>query len=198
MEKPCGRLLSKDTENFRLSIVRSSCTGISFGDVKKDDFSLPNENSVELTQDEKEANDNNQNKSTQTSQPLVIEQSRKSKNHRRHKSSLALKKMKQLDQEEANGNTKNHVSYAQNRTNLIVSNMKTAFMLFVVTLIMAIVYTPALLTSLGYINYNPIHWNIIYLNNAANPLVYSFLNPNFRKSLKKRFKTSANLFLAIV
>jgi hypothetical protein len=77
----------------------------------------------------------------------------------------------------------------QNYTTSLVSNLKTAFMLFVVTLIMAIVYTPALLTSLGYINYNPLHWNIIYLNNAANPLVYSFLNANFRKSLRSRFRT---------
>lgn len=71
---------------------------------------------------------------------------------------------------------------------VLLANLKTAFMLFVVTLIMAIVYTPPLLTSLHIIDYNPIHWNIIYINNAANPIVYSFLNYNFRKNLKSTFR----------
>ncbi len=74
-----------------------------------------------------------------------------------------------------------------NYASIILANMKTAFMLFVVTVIMAVVYTPALLTSLGYLPYNPIYWNIIYINNAINPLVYSFLNPNFRQSLRTTF-----------
>lgn len=83
--------------------------------------------------------------------------------------------------------------YAQVRyTNAILANLKTAFMLFVVTLIMAIVYTPSLLTSLHIIDYNPIHWNIIYINNAVNPIVYSFLNYNFRKNLKTTLKFAWN------
>ena len=76
--------------------------------------------------------------------------------------------------------------------NYLIANLKTAFMLFVVTVIMAIVYTPALLTSVGIIKYNPIHWNLIYINNAANPVIYSFLNSNFRKSLKNTLKRFSN------
>ena len=76
------------------------------------------------------------------------------------------------------------VKYFEN----LMANIKTALILFVVSLIMAIVYTPALLTSLGFIDYNSIHWNIIYINNASNPIVYSFMNSNFRKCLKKYFK----------
>ncbi len=76
------------------------------------------------------------------------------------------------------------VKYFEN----LVANIKTALILFVVSLIMAVVYTPALLTSLGFIDYNSIHWNIIYINNASNPIVYSFMNSNFRKCLKKYFK----------
>lgn len=79
--------------------------------------------------------------------------------------------------------------YSQVRySNALLANLKTAFMLFVVTLVMAIVYTPSILTSVHIIDYNPIHWNIIYINNAANPIVYSFLNYNFRKNLKSTFK----------
>ena len=76
------------------------------------------------------------------------------------------------------------VKYSEN----LFANLKTAFMLFVVTIIMAIVYTPALLTSLGFIDYNPIHWNIIYINNAANPIVYSFMNIKFRNKLQRQIK----------
>lgn len=76
------------------------------------------------------------------------------------------------------------VKYSEN----LFANLKTAFMLFVVTIIMAIVYTPALLTSLGFIDYNPIHWNIIYINNAANPIVYSFMNIKFRNKLQHQIK----------
>ena len=73
--------------------------------------------------------------------------------------------------------------------NNLLGNLKTAFMLFVVTLIMAIAYTPAILTSLHIIEYNPFHWNLYFLINAVNPIVYSFLNENFRKSLKASFKS---------
>ena len=81
----------------------------------------------------------------------------------------------------------NYNHHSLNYSSILLANMKTAFMLFVVTVIMAVVYTPALLTSLGYLPYNPLYWNIIYINNAINPLVYSFMNSNFRISLKKTF-----------
>lgn len=85
-------------------------------------------------------------------------------------------------------------SQQQNYSSILMSNLKTAFMLFVVTLIMTISYTPALLTLVDLIAYHPFAWNILFLNNAANPIVYSFLNSNFRKSLRNRFTTCANRF----
>ena len=93
--------------------------------------------------------------------------------------------------------TKNQNDHIQSKSEInmsssLLANLKTAFMLFVVTLIMMIVYTPALLTSLGYIQYNSIHWNLIYINNAINPVVYSFLNSNFRENLRKTFKKIFN------
>ena len=63
-------------------------------------------------------------------------------------------------------------------------------MLFVVTALMAIVFTPALLISFGVIEYNPIYWNLFFISNAGNPIVYSFLNANFRNSLKTVLKCS--------
>lgn len=80
------------------------------------------------------------------------------------------------------------IIHIKNNHNLL-ANLKNAFMLFVVTIIMAFVYTPAILTSLGFIRYNPIHWNMIYINNAANPIVYSFMNKKFRMTLRKKLKS---------
>jgi hypothetical protein len=94
----------------------------------------------------------------------------------------------QLNNNNNNNNPILMANQAQMNRSLWVSNLKTAFMLFVATLIMVVVYTPAILTSLHFISYNPIYWNILYVNNAANPLIYSFLNPNFRKSLMNRFR----------
>jgi hypothetical protein len=96
-----------------------------------------------------------------------------------------------------NSSEKNQNGHAQSKNEMnmsssLLANLKTAFMLFVVTLIMMIVYTPALLTSLGYIKYNSIHWNLIYINNAINPIVYSFLNSNFRDNLRKTFNKFFN------
>jgi hypothetical protein len=76
-----------------------------------------------------------------------------------------------------------HFQSAASKSNL-AANIKTAFMLFVVSAIMIVVYTPALLISFHIISYNAILWNLYYFNHAANPLVYSFLNSNFRKVLK--------------
>jgi hypothetical protein len=81
-----------------------------------------------------------------------------------------------------NGNTYDDRT-AVHSSNLM-ANLKTAFMLFIVTVIMAIVFTPALLISFNIIPYNPFYWNLYFINNACNPIVYSFLNANFRNSLK--------------
>lgn len=92
-------------------------------------------------------------------------------------------RVRKLDRYQSSNISK--VNYSQN----LIANIRTTFILFVTALMMAIFYTPALLTSLGFISYNPVHWNIIYLNNAANPIIYSFMNPQFRKAMKKYYNS---------
>lgn len=150
----------------------------------------------------------NRNKSTQTKNTSIanIKYSTNRKRSRRSTSEGKNKKSQTIedfqvrkgfsecynrDSENNNLFSLNNQTYRLNY-NSFIANLKTAFMLFVVTLVMSIVYSPALLTSLGYIEYNPLHWNIIYINNAANPLIYSFLNSKFRKSLKNTFKYFSN------
>jgi hypothetical protein len=72
-------------------------------------------------------------------------------------------------------------SFKVSRTSM--ANLRTAFMLFIVTLIMSIVFMPALLISFNLIPFNPIYWNLYFINNASNPIIYSFLNAKFRNSL---------------
>nr|QVK45732.1 G protein-coupled receptor [Proales similis] len=117
-----------------------------------------------------------------------------------NKSSIsALKKTNTLSvassQKQCHAGSRSILEEYHSTRKIIYANLRTAFMLFVATVIMAVVFSPALLTSLGYIEYNPITWNLVYINNAVNPIVYSFLNANFRSDLrnlisKKRRKQS--------
>ena len=81
----------------------------------------------------------------------------------------------------------NTLNKAANFSRTFRSNLKTAFMLFLAAFIMMISYTPALLMSFEIIKMNVLYFNFIYINNASNPIVYSFLNPKYRKALKSLF-----------
>lgn len=72
----------------------------------------------------------------------------------------------------------------------IIANLKTSLMLFIVTIIMILVYSPSLLISFQIIEYNVFLWNLVYINNASNPIVYSFFNPRFRNALKSYISKS--------
>lgn len=139
------------------------------------------------------------NKSTQTKNSTIIsfkkiDKKRKSTilEEEENEEKVVFQKKKKSIKNDKNSFRFNIYAAKLSNSNYLVANLKTAFMLFVVTVIMAIVYTPALLTSVGIIEYNPLHWNLIYINNAANPLIYSFLNSNFRKSLKNTLKRFSN------
>jgi cation transport ATPase len=164
-ENPNKELLTPSNDEFTDKLQTTE--NFEFKSTYSCDSNL-NDHRLSIEQEE------NNNKSTQTVSSTIA----------KIKYNQSLKKPKvKIEDHDALENANYNVSYS----NTLLANLKTAFMLFVVTLIMAIVYTPALLTSMGYLAYNPIHWNIIYINNAANPLLYSFLNSNFRKSLKNFF-----------
>ncbi|RNA11620.1 muscarinic acetylcholine receptor M2-like [Brachionus plicatilis] len=139
------------------------------------------------------------NKSTQTKNSTIVSFKKLDKKQKstileedENEETVVLQKRKKLAKNDKNGFKMNIYASKIPSSNYLVANLKTAFMLFVVTVIMAVVYTPALLTSVGMVDYNPLHWNLIYINNAANPLIYSFLNSNFRKSLKNTLKRFSN------
>jgi len=68
-----------------------------------------------------------------------------------------------------------------------IANIKTAAMLFVVTVVFIVTYLPAFLMALEFIPNNIVIFYIYFANNAANPVIYSFMNQNFRNDVTKLF-----------
>ena len=69
----------------------------------------------------------------------------------------------------------------------LMANIKTAAMLFVVTVVFIATFLPAFLIALQIVPYNIIVFNMYFANNVANPIIYSFMNKNFREDLRKIF-----------
>ncbi|BFZ23044.1 hypothetical protein BsWGS_26083 [Bradybaena similaris] len=70
----------------------------------------------------------------------------------------------------------------------LMANIKTALMLFIVTLVFIIAYLPALLMANELISFNIIGFYIYFVYNVANPFIYAFMNHTFREDLKKLIK----------
>lgn len=99
-----------------------------------------------------------------------------------------------------NGNTGNDAGSARVaartssalRDRMLYANIKTAAMLFVVTVVFIISFLPSWLIGLGAIPMNHILFYIFFLNNVANPFIYAFMNRTFRDDLKQLLKRIKN------
>jgi hypothetical protein len=67
---------------------------------------------------------------------------------------------------------------------LLAANLRTAAMLFVVTVVFVLSYTPAFLMSLELVPYRKTIFYLYFANSIANPFVYSFMNRYFRQELR--------------
>ncbi len=74
-----------------------------------------------------------------------------------------------------------------------MANLKTAFMLFVVTVAFVVTYSPAFLMALQILTYNVIVFYMYFANNVVNPVIYAFMNKNFRDDLRKLFLKRSTL-----
>jgi len=68
-----------------------------------------------------------------------------------------------------------------------LANIKTAAMLFVVTLVFTVSFFPSLAMTNYILPYNMVIFYMYFANNVANPIIYSFMNSNFRKRLVQLF-----------
>lgn len=99
--------------------------------------------------------------------------------------------------EKANGNMKERQASLSNRRRSLsygkqiisTKDIRTAFMLSVVTILFIVFYFPSILAtrSLFFANDNIFLVYLYFTNSAINPMIYCFLNPNFRSDLVKLF-----------
>lgn len=70
------------------------------------------------------------------------------------------------------------------RNKLRLANIKTAGILFVVTIVFILAFLPAWLMSIRVIKPNIIVYYLYFSNNIANPIIYAFFNVTFRKDIR--------------
>ncbi|KAK0065386.1 cephalotocin receptor 1 [Biomphalaria pfeifferi] len=70
------------------------------------------------------------------------------------------------------------------RDKYFLANIRTAVMLFVVTIFFIIAYLPSWLIAYKVIPFNVIVFYVYFSNHSVNPIIYAFMNPAFRRSLK--------------
>lgn len=194
------RKLKKERESYYLTIMQRSrltqlnslannTTPIKTQQEPQNDLEFPDENIEMIDIDEDDEQETIKKTITNLSPIMTPENKRSSNFLKPVNPSTNNSNLPRINSEQSNITYDLTKDYPNLKTNLLLENIKTAVMLFVVTLTFAIVFTPALLISFNVISYNPIYWNLYFLNNSFNPIIYSFLNKNFRKSLRYLFKT---------
>ena len=70
----------------------------------------------------------------------------------------------------------------------LLANIRTAVMLFVVTIVFLIAFLPAWLMASGLLAYNQVVFDMYFVYHTANPFIYAFMNKSFRDDLGKVIK----------
>lgn len=68
-----------------------------------------------------------------------------------------------------------------------MANIKTAFMLSIVTLVFIIAFLPSWLVALRVFEMNVVVFYLFFIYHIANPVIYAFMNNAFRTKLKELF-----------
>ena len=67
----------------------------------------------------------------------------------------------------------------------MLANIRTAAMLFAVTVVFTFAFLPSWLMAHGVIRYHALVFYCYFSYNVLNPVIYAFMNPNVRKELYK-------------
>ncbi|GFR71284.1 orexin receptor type 2 [Elysia marginata] len=74
------------------------------------------------------------------------------------------------------------------RDRAFYANIRTAAMLFVVTVVFVISFMPSWFMGLKFLKFNIIVFYMFYINNVVNPIIYAFMNRAFRDDLVQLLK----------
>lgn len=71
---------------------------------------------------------------------------------------------------------------------VLYANIRTAAMLFIVTIVFLFAFLPAWLMAHELMSYNMVVFYMYFIYNVANPVIYAFMNNSFREDLKMLYK----------
>jgi hypothetical protein len=155
------------------SIIKMNINGGTLYSKKQNESDSPNTKSCVKTKTQRNFNNNNLRKN-QTSTSF-LSKSFKKKNPRHNKRAISLFKR------ESTFNSK-IIPFL-----VLIRETRTAFMLFVVSIVFIAFYLPSILATRSILpNDNLFIVYLYFTNSAINPIIYSFINRSFRADLKKR------------
>lgn len=70
------------------------------------------------------------------------------------------------------------------REKYLLANIRTALMLFVVTLVFILTFLPSWLMAHTVVSFNAVVFYLYFAYNVSNPIIYAFMNPTFRRELR--------------
>ena len=73
---------------------------------------------------------------------------------------------------------------------MLYANIRTAAMLFVVTVVFLFAFLPAWLMAHHVVPFNEIIFYMYFIYNTANPFIYAFMKKSFRDDLRKILKVA--------
>lgn len=83
---------------------------------------------------------------------------------------------------------RNHTKAISIKEKTLIANIRTAAMLFVVTIVFLIAFLPAWLMAYRLLEYNQVIFYMYFVYHTANPFIYAFMNKSFRDDLGKVLK----------
>ncbi|KAL3862783.1 hypothetical protein ACJMK2_008731 [Sinanodonta woodiana] len=75
-----------------------------------------------------------------------------------------------------------------------LANIKTAMMLFIVTVVFIIAFLPAWLMAYRWLDFKIVVFYMYFVYNVANPVIYAFMNQMFREDLVRMLSTFQGCF----
>lgn len=74
------------------------------------------------------------------------------------------------------------------REKVFYANIRTAIMLFIVTVVFLLAFLPSWLMAHGILGYNMVVFYMYFIYNVMNPVIYAFMNNSFRDDVRSLYR----------